>query len=445
MLHAANLCLRSGRHVLGLWEAVMREYRRVSFGLVAILIASYVPVSSAQDFSWRVQANARIKEIRQRPVQIRVVDSQGRPQAGVTVEVRQTRKAFPFGAAVGAALLRNAQYRDFFKAHFNWAVFENESKWYSNERVQGKDDYRAADAMLQWCRDNGIPVRGHCIFWEPEKWQPRWMLSLDAAQLKTAVEHRMDSAVSHFRGKFVHWDVDNEMLHGTFFKDRLGEDIHVWMYQRARELDPDVKLFVNEFNIMSVDKDFNEVQTDEYVADVRRLREKGAPIAGVGIQGHVWSEDILAHPEVVKQRLDKVAALGLPIWISEFDVAGADEKTNADKLELVYRTAYSHPAVEGIMAWIFWAGNSWRGPNAGLAKRDWTLTEAGKRFEALMAEWSTSASGTTDSAGGFVLPAFPGDYTATLTAPGQISSCEVFTLLPGKGSQTITLRLSRSN
>jgi hypothetical protein len=34
------------------------------------------------------------------------------------------------------------------------------------------------------------------------------------------------------------------------------------------------------------------------------------------------------------------------------------------------------------MMWIFWAGNSWRGPNAGLAKRDQTLTEAGKHYEA---------------------------------------------------------------
>ena len=140
-----------------------------------------------------------------------------------------------------------------------------------------------------------------------------------------------------------------------------------------------------------------------------------------------------------------MAALGLPIWISEFDVADADEKTNADKLELVYRTAYSHPAVEGIMAWIFWADNSWRGPNAGLVKRDWTLTEAGKRFEALMAEWSTNGSGTTDAAGVFALQAFPGDYAATLTVPDHPSSRETFTLSPGRGPQVITLQMPKSN
>ena len=421
----------------------MRTCRSVSIVLMAIGGGFCVSASSGQDASWRAEADARIKELRQRQVQIRVVDGQGKPAAGVNVEVRQTRKAFPFGAAVSGALVRNPQYREFFKSHFNWAVFENESKWYSNGRVPGRDDYATADAMVKWCRDNGIPIRGHCIFWEPQKWQPKWVTQLDAEQLKAAVEYRMDSAVKHFRGQFVHWDVDNEMLHGSFFKDRLGEDIHVWMYKRARELDPDVKLFTNEFNILSVDQDFKEVQTDEYVAHIRKLREQGAPIDGVGIQGHIWFEDILAHPEVIKQRLDKVAALKLPIWISEFDAADADERVNADKLELVYRTAYSHPAVEGIMAWIFWAGNSWRGPNGGLTKRDWTLNEAGKRFETLMAEWATNASGVADSDGVFTFQGFHGDYAVTLKDSNLSVSPGTITVSTGPGPQAITLQVQK--
>src|SRR5512145_16486 len=176
-------------------ESAMCKGRWVSMVLVAVWSSLFVPVSQGQEVSRRADADARIKELRQRQVQIRVVDSQGKPQAGVTVEVRQTRKAFPFGAAVSGALVRNPQYQEFFKSHFNWAVFENESKWYSNGRVPGQDDYTAADAMVKWCRENGIPIRGHCIFWEPQKWQPRWVAQLEGEQLKAAVEHRMDSAV----------------------------------------------------------------------------------------------------------------------------------------------------------------------------------------------------------------------------------------------------------
>ena len=104
-------------------------------------------------------------------------------------------------------------------------------------------------------------------------------------------------------------------------------------------------------------------------------------------------------------------------------MADDDETSCADKLELVYRTAYSHPAVEGIMMWVFWAGASWRGPNAGLAHRDWTLNEAGKRYEALMEEWTTEVSGQTDADGvlsfrGFTVitrPLQPGPTAQKLT------------------------------
>jgi len=395
----------------------------------------------ALDAGWRAATDAKIKEIRQRDVQIRVVDAQGQPVAGARVELKQTSKAFPFGSAMGATLLRNEQYRDFFKAHFNWAVFENESKWYANERRPAQDDYSRADAMLQWCQDNGIPVRGHCIFWAPAKWQTPWVRDLDQAELRQAVERRLDSVVRHFRGKFLHWDVNNEMLHGTFFKDGLGEDVHLWMFQRAHELDPDAKLFVNEFNVLSVDKDFNEVQVDEYVAHTEQLIDQGAPIHGVGIQGHIWREDIRAHPELLKARLDKVATLGLPIWISEFDIADDDEQSNADKLEVVYRTAYSHPSVEGIMMWVFWAGASWRGPNAGLAKRDWTLNEAGRRYEALMAAWITNASGVTDADGTFACRGFLGGYILTVTSGTSPVRAQTFTLTPGPKPQAVAIQM----
>jgi GH35 family endo-1,4-beta-xylanase len=390
---------------------------------------------------WKDEANTRIASYRQREVRVRVADEQGNPAAGVQVDIRQTRQAFPFGAAMSWVLLRNERYAEFFKDHFNWAVFENESKWYSNERVQGRENYRAADALLAWCKTNDIPVRGHCIFWEPEKWQPRWVRNLSGDQLRQAVEKRLESAVKHFHGRFLHWDVNNEMLHGKFFKDGLGESIWPWMIKRAHELDPDAKLFVNEFNILSVDQNFKQVQTDEYVAAVRGLIAQGAPIHGVGIQGHIWHEDILANPGVLKERLDKVATLKLPIWISEFDVADNDETKCADNLELVYRTAYSHPAVEGIIMWVFWAGASWRGPNAGLAHRDWTLNEAGKRYEALMDEWSTEISDRTGTDGVLSFKGFHGDYEAKVLGADGNKTDATFSVEKGKEPQEVKIQL----
>lgn len=424
--------------------SVVRVKRFCSY-ITVMLAAASAAFASESTTDWKDEANARIVRLHQREVQVRVVDKQGGPAAGISVGIRQIRQAFPFGSAMSRALLRNERYADFFKAHFNWAVFENESKWYSNERFQGRNNYRDADAMLAWCEANNIPVRGHCIFWEPERWQPRWVRDLSGDQLRQAVENRLVSAVTHFRGRFVHWDVDNEMLHGKFFKDGLGESIWPWMFKRAHELDPEAKLFVNEYNILSVDQAFKQVQTDEYVASIRRLLDQGAPIHGVGIQGHLWREDILANPGVLKERLDKIAALELPIWISEFDVADDDETSCADKLELVYRTAYSHPAVKGIIMWVFWAGASWRGPNAGLAHRDWTLNEAGKRYEALMEEWSTEISRTTDADGLLSFRGFHGDYAATVTRTDGAETNVSFSIERGQEPHEVTIQLQKTS
>jgi GH35 family endo-1,4-beta-xylanase len=412
--------------------------RRAARGLAAGLVllaatGAFAADEAAAGASWKTAADARIEEIRKADFAVLVVDEGGAPAEGVSVAVEQIRSAFPFGGAITGRLLENADYQAFVREHFDWAVFGNESKWYANEaRGRGQVTYETADALLDWCEKSGLTVRGHTIFWAPERWQPRWVQALEGEELRSAVEARLESAVRHFRGRFVHWDVNNEMLHGSFFEDRLGEGIRTWMFQRAHELDPEVRLFTNEFNILSVDQNFEAVETGDYVRQVQGLIEGGAPIHGVGVQGHVWFEDTLDRPELLKERLDELATLGLPIWISEFDSAFDDPELNADVLELVYRTGFSHPAVEGIVAWVVWAGDSWRGPNAGFAKQDWTLSEAGRRYEALREEWSTRATGATDEGGRFAARGFHGEYRVTLRPPGGGGSV-VRTLQVGPG------------
>jgi len=407
--------------------------------LVAIgLLALSVPARpSAAD--WREEAGRRIEAHRKSDVLLRITDEGGSPVAGARVDVRQLRSAFGFGAAITGRFLGEPRYQELVKAHFDWAVFGNESKWYANEATRGELTYETADALLDWCEANGIRVRGHTIFWEPERWQPRWVRELEGEELREAVENRLESAVTHFAGRFRHWDVLNEPLHGSFFKDRLGEDVWVWMFERSHQLDPDVTLFINEFNVLSRDKDFDAVETEAYISQVKALMEAGAPIQGIGVQGHVWFRAILDEPERVAARLDAVAELGLPIWISEFDSADPDPDVNADILELVYRTAFANPAVEGIAAWVVWAGDSWRGPDAGFVKVDWSLSAAGRRYLALREEWTTRVEGATDTEGRLSIRGFHGDYAATVDTEGGPATLS-FSLLPG-GPGEVELRL----
>ncbi|MEJ6951299.1 endo-1,4-beta-xylanase [Natronospora cellulosivora (SeqCode)] len=391
---------------------------------------SVVELEGAEN--WEAEANARIEELRKRDVQVRVVDQNNNPVPGAYVDVSQVSKSYPFGSALSIDSFHNPQYTDFFKENFNWAVFENAAKWYHTEPSRGNYNYRDSDMMYEWCEENDIKVRGHCVFWAVDQYVQHWVQNLSDQELRQEVDKRLEDIVPRYRGKFLHWDVNNEMLHGDFYARRLGEDIRTYMFQRTKELDPDAKLFINDYNVISYSS------TDAYAAQIQDLLDQGAPIEGIGAQGH-FGETV--DPIEVKSRLDRLAEFGLPIWISEYDSTTPDEYQRADNLETLYRLAYSHPAVEGIMMWGFWASDHWRGQDAAIVNHDWSLNEAGRRYQQLMDEWETHESGYTNNAGSYNFRGFHGNYDITVNVPGQDTIVRNIDVEEGSGTVNLIINV----
>lgn len=51
--------------------------------------------------------------------------------------------------------------------------------------------------------------------------------------------------------RVVHWDVNNEELHGSFFENKTGDvDYLVKAFQMAHARDSDVKLFLNDYSVV---------------------------------------------------------------------------------------------------------------------------------------------------------------------------------------------------
>jgi len=121
-------------------------------------------------------------------------------------------------------------------------------------------------------------------------------------------------------------------------------------------------------------------------------------------------------------------------------MADPDEQVRAQELEDFYRIAFSHPAVEGVMMWGFWQNSQWR-KNCYIVNADWSLNEAGRRYEALRAEWTTEATGVTKSDGTFTFRGFHGTYELTLSLPTGGVATAIITLSPGKNPATFTVRL----
>ena len=381
-------------------------------------------------YDWKSEANARIEQIRKRDVRLVVQDARGQPVPDTSVSIRQTRHRFAFGSAINNAKISNTSYGAFFRTNFEWAVMENESKWTANEPSQGNVTYTSADSITNFCFTNGITLRGHCLFWAVDSHVQPWVTNLSNAGLQAAVSNRIGSAVRHFRGTFQHWDVNNELLHGNFYGNRLGNGINPWMFQQAHALAPEVTLFVNDYNVVA------SSETDAYKQQILQLIAANAPVGGIGAQGHFGDT---VSPVLTETRLDSLGELGLPVWITEYDSLNTNEVVRADNLEVLYRIAFSKPAVEGVMMWGFWAGSHWRGSNATIVNLDWSLNEAGRRYQSLLAEWTTRTNGTTDVAGGLGFRGYHGSYDLLVTPPGGPTTLRRFTLDPGAATQTVTL------
>ena len=278
--------------------------------------------------------------------------------------------------------------------------------------------------------------------------------------------------LSRYKGRFAHYDVNNEMLHGGFFANRLGPGINTRMFQMAKAMDPSALLFVNDFSVED-GKDWR-ASPRKYLDSIMELLRKGAPVDAIGIQGHASNPvvphvldalDVLAEARKPTNRptsnydlSSSLCGLEMPvgkssddastrdqsisIWFTEMDVVSSDERVRADDLEMMLRTAYAHPAVEGVVLWGFWKGCEGFPTcrvDAELVEGDWTLNEAGRRLEMVQKEWrSSDVCGRSNENGQFCGRGHCGRYEVQVEWNGKVQQ-EVFDLERGPGPKVINI------
>ncbi len=399
------------------------------------LFFSAVPVKA----DWESDANTRIEQNRKRDVQITVVDLEGYPVSNVDVQIDQTRHQFGFGTALAYGKITNTDHQDFVVDHFEWAVCENEMKWSSNESQNDNWTFSQADYIADFCADNDIKLRGHNLVWETGGQTPSWVSGLDCStypptsEMMDEIDDRINTTVGRYAGQIVSWDVDNEMLSGNMF-DCLGETGRAHFFQQGNSVDPNCGFYMNEYSGNS----FTGYDGDPYAARALGLIALGAPVEGLGIQAHVASP---FDPErYYNNVLQELAVVGVPIIATEFDTDASTEAQAADDLENLYRICFSHPLVEGIIMWGY-DQNVWRGN--GIVNDDtWVLNQAGVRYEALLDEWTTNTSDTTDINGEADFRGFHGTYEITLTPPDSPAEVYTIELEPGSGTAEFELQVN---
>jgi hypothetical protein len=119
----------------------------------------------------------------------------------------------------------------------------------------------------------------------------------------------------------------------------------------------------------------------------------------------------------IHQALTNLTATGLPVELTEFGVKkGASRAEAARILEETMRMVFGTPGTTGFVMFGFWAGAIWdTAPEAVLVDADWKLTEAGTRYERLMAAWSTDATIPLRADGTIEFTGFYGDYAVEVS------------------------------
>jgi endo-1,4-beta-xylanase len=346
---------------------------------------------------------------------------------GSVVEIEQVSHEFWFGCAISSGFAGKWMpadikkiYAEKFLENFNSAVTENAVKWPSMEKEKGKISYDEVDSILGWTERNHIPLRAHNLFWGIPKFVQPWVKEMSDDELRKTIQNRAETITARYKGRFAEYDLNNEMVHGNYYEDRLGQDITKQMAQWAHDGDPSAKLFLNDYDILT------GVKLKEYLAQIRRFLAQGVPVAGIGVQGHLHSDTF--DRQQLRAALDSLAQFRLPIRVTEFNMPGQrskylvdtklkmtpeEEKQNAKEISDYYRICFSHPAVEGIIMWGFWAGANWI-PASSMYTTDWNLSETGKAYKSLVfKEWWTKTTGTTAQNGTYSVPAFFGKYRIT--------------------------------
>ncbi|MEO5581405.1 MAG: endo-1,4-beta-xylanase [Saprospiraceae bacterium] len=343
---------------------------------------------------------------------------------GSNVMIEQQSHEFWFGCAISNGFVNGTMkesdrkaYEENFLKNFNSAVTENAVKWGNMESRQSEVNYKVVDSILAWTERHHIPLRAHNVFWGIEKFVQPWLKEMNDSILRVTLEQRAQTLASHYKGRFIEYDLNNEMVHGNYYEQRLGPlityDMAKWMHQG----DPSARLFLNDYDILTGAK------LPEYMTQVRTLLQQGVPIAGIGVQGHLHTDTFDRYQ--LKRALDSLAIFGLPIRITEFNMPGQRSKYLREKIltmtpeeealkahELVdyYKICFAHPAVTGMVMWGFWAGANWI-PTSSLYRQDWTATPAADAYHKLIYEdWWTKTMIKADKKGWVTVPAFYGRY-----------------------------------
>lgn len=264
---------------------------------------------------------------------------------------------------LGTAVANAADYEDALR-YFDQITPGNAGKWGSVEAQRDVMNWAELDEAYEFAEAAGIPFKMHTLVWGQQ--QPSWLATLSPEEQLDELEEWF-AAVANRYPNLPLIDVVNEPLHAppAYAEALGGAGVTGWdwvlnAFTLAREYFPNSELLLNDYQIIVF-----EPFTLDYLEIIELLQAEGL-IDGIGEQGHFLERADLAE---VESNLELLAATGLPIYISEFDVDFADDIRQANVFRDLFSLFWEHPSVLGVTHWGHLQGSMWR-TNAYLVLQD---------------------------------------------------------------------------
>jgi endo-1,4-beta-xylanase len=231
---------------------------------------------------------------------------------------------FSIGVAVGPRNLTGDE-AVLIKQQFNSITAENAMKMGPIQPREGFFNWQIADSIVNFGIKNGIKIRGHNLCWHQQT--PNWIfVGSDGKEVTKEVllerlKTHITTVVNRYKGKIYAWDVVNEaidddstkLMRNSKWYQICGDDFIIKAFEYAHAADPEAKLYYNDYNTERPEK------RERIYKLLKKLKDKGVPIHGVGLQGH-WS---IYEPSEYELRtaIERYASLGLEIQFTEVDVS----------------------------------------------------------------------------------------------------------------------------
>jgi endo-1,4-beta-xylanase len=264
------------------------------------------------------------------------------PPNTATLAQNAAKHSLMVGAAADSPYLSDSSYAATLGSQYNELTAENEMKFASVAPTSATETYTGADALVSFAQAHQMAVRGHTLVWYQQV--PTWVTTggYTSSQLSQILQDHITNEMTHFAGNVYAWDVVNEAFNddgsgstpatvrSTIWYDSPGigfagmgtayiEQALNW----ARAADPNAKLFYNDYNIET-----QNPKSDAVYLMAQDFTTRNVPLDGIGFQFHINpSFDTTANLASVTSNLQRFAALGLDIHITELDIALTDSSS----------------------------------------------------------------------------------------------------------------------